>query len=143
MKTFVPKDPGADRRWWLVDADEKPLGRLAVAISNVLRGKDKAVYTPHVDMGDFVVVINAEKVKLTGRKEDQKVYMRFSGYRSGLKRLSARDVRASHPERMIKLAVRGMLPGNHIARQMFSRLKVYAGAEHPHAAQQPEKVELV
>lgn len=135
MKTFVAKDPGENRNWWVVDAEEKPLGRLAVGIANVLRGKDKPTYTPHVDTGDFVVVVNAEKVKLTGRKEEKKVYLRYSGHRGGQKSQTAAQLRATHPDRMIKLAVRGMLPRNHIARQMFSRLKVYAGPEHPHAAQ--------
>ena len=141
MKSFVPKDPGDKRDWWVVDAAGLPLGRLAVRIANVLRGKHKPVYSPHVDMGDAVVVVNAEQVKLTGRKDDQKIYMRYSGYRDGLKRIPARTMRATHPDRMIKQAVRGMLPKNRLARGMFSRLKVYAGAEHPHTAQQPSVME--
>lgn len=137
MKTYVPRAPGDDRAWWLVDAADRPLGRLAVQIANVLRGKHKPVYTPHVDMGDAVVVINAEKVKLTGRKETQKIYMRYSGYRAGLKRIPANEMRERHPDRMIRQAVRGMLPKNRLAADMFSRLKVYAGEDHPHAAQRP------
>jgi len=137
MKTFLPKDPGAQRAWLLIDAAGQPLGRLAVRIANLLRGKHKPIFCPQVDTGDFVVVINAEKVKLTGRKETQKLYDRFSGYRSGLKRIPAAVVRARHPDRLIRLAVRGMLPKNHLGRKMFRRLKVYAGAEHPHTAQKP------
>lgn len=143
MKTFVPKDPGENRPWWLIDADGRPLGRLAVQVANVLRGKHKPVYTPHVDMGDAVVVINAGRVKLTGRKEDQKIYMRYSGYRGGLKEIPAREMRERHPDRMIRQAVRGMLPKNRLAADMISRLKVYPGAEHPHAAQQPAVLEQV
>jgi large subunit ribosomal protein L13 len=137
MKTTLAKNPGNARGWHVVDAEGQTLGRLAVRIANVLRGKDRPTYTPHIDTGDFVVVVNAEKVKLTGRKEEQKTYHRFSGYRSGLKTFKASDIRARHPERLIQLAVRGMLPNNTLNRGAFSRLKVYAGPEHPHAAQQP------
>jgi large subunit ribosomal protein L13 len=143
MKTTIPKDPGADRRWILVDAADKPLGRLAVAIANVLRGRNKPTYSPSVDTGDFVVVINAEKVKLTGRKEEQKRYQRYSGYRGGHRYIAVSDMRARHPDRMIKLAVRGMLPANHLCRRMMPRLKVYAGTAHPHEAQRPETVALI
>lgn len=142
MKTFLPKDPGNDRSWLLVDAQDKPLGRLAVKIANILRGKNKVTFTPHVDTGDFVVVINAGKVKLTGRKDEQKIYQRYSGYRGGLKEIKASVVRERHPDRLIKLAVRGMLPKNNLSRKLFRRLKVYAGDRHPHAAQNPRKVEL-
>jgi large subunit ribosomal protein L13 len=142
MKTFVPKDPGADRKWFLVDADEKPLGRVAVKIANILRGKEKPTFARDVDTGDFVVVVNAEKVKLTGRKEDQKVYRRYSGHRGGLKEVPASMMRERHPDRLIRLAVRGMLPKNNLSRKVFRRLKVYAGQEHPHEAQQPVKVEM-
>lgn len=142
MKSFVPKNPGEDRRWLVVDAADQPLGRLAVQIANMLRGKNKPTFSPHVDMGEFVVVINAEKVKLTGRKEEQKIYQRYSGHRSGLKEIPASRMRERHPDRMIKLAVRGMMPKNHLCRHAFSRLKVYAGAEHPHEAQKPETLEL-
>ena len=138
MKTFVPKDPGQDRRWLVVDAKGQPLGRLAVKIANALRGKDLPTFTPWVDTGAFVVVVNAKEVKLTGRKETQKIYQDYSGWRSGLKLQTAAQVRAGvHPERLVKDAVEGMLPGNHIARDMMRRLKIYPGAEHPHAAQTP------
>ncbi len=138
MKTTLPKDPGVERTWFVVDADGQPLGRLAVEIANTLRGKNKPTFTPHIDTGDFVVVINAEKVKLTGRKEEQKLYKRYSGWRGGLKETVAAAMRERHPERMVKLAVRGMLPRNTLSRQMISRLKIYAGSEHPHSAQQPQ-----
>ena len=140
MKTFLPKDPGDNRAWLLVDAKDKPLGRLAVRIADALRGKNKPIFTPHVDTGDFVVVINAEKVKLTGKKEKQKIYQRFSGFRDGRKTTPASVMRERHPDRMIKLAVRGMLPKNTLSRGMFRRLKVYAGDKHPHEAQNPAKV---
>ncbi|MFO7871006.1 MAG: 50S ribosomal protein L13 [Kiritimatiellia bacterium] len=141
-KSYVARDPGDARQWRLVDAENQVLGRLAVRIADVLRGKDKPTFTPHVDTGDFVVVINAEKVKLTGRKEENKVYRTYSGYRSGLKEKTASEVRARHPERLIELAVKGMLPGNKLSRRMFSRLKVYAGESHPHGAQNPVKMNL-
>lgn len=143
MKTSLPKDPGDNRAWFLVDAKDKPLGRLAVKIANILRGKNKAIFAPHVDIGDFVVVTNADKVKLTGRKEHQKTYKRYSGFRGGLKEIKASVVRERHPERLIELAVRGMLPKNNLSRKLFTRLKVYAGEQHPHAAQNPRKVELL
>jgi large subunit ribosomal protein L13 len=143
VKTFVPKDPGEDREWVLVDAAGKPLGRLATKIADILRGKHKAEFTPHVDTGEFVVVINAEKVLLTGRKEEQKVYQRYSGHRGGRKEIKASVVRERHPERLLQLAVKGMLPKNKLSRAMFRRLKVYAGEAHPHEAQRPEAVELL
>ena len=143
MKTFVPKDAGTDRKWLLVDADGKPLGRLATRIADILRGKNKPTFDPHVDTGDFVIVVNARKVKLTGRKNEQKTYQRFSGYRGGLKEIKASTVRERHPDRLIRLAVKGMLPKNNLSRKVFSRLKIYAGEEHPHVAQQPNKVELL
>ncbi len=143
MKTTLPKDPGDNRDWLLVDAEDKVLGRLAVEIANALRGKDKPTFTPHIDTGAFVVVINAEKVKLTGRKDEQKIYQRYTGWRSGRKEETAAAVREQHPDRMIMLAVKRMLPQNRLSRQMFKRLKVYAGSEHPHEAQNPRQVELV
>lgn len=143
MKTFLPKDPGKNRAWFLVDAKDKPLGRLAVRIADILRGKNKVTFTPHIDTGDFVVVTNAEKVKLTGNKNEQKVYQRYSGYRSGLKEIKASVLRERHPERLIKMAVHGMLPKNNLSRKVFRRLKVYAGAQHPHAAQNPRNIELL
>jgi len=143
MKSFVAKDPGVDREWILVDAEDKPLGRLAVKIANALRGKDKPTFTPHVDTGAFVVVINAEKVKLTGRKDEQKTYARYSGHRGGLREVPVSVMRERHPDRIIKLAVKRMLPKNNLSRGMFKRLKVYAGASHPHGAQNPRAVELL
>jgi len=143
MKSFLPKDPGADRPWHLVDAADQPLGRLAVKITNILRGKDKPTYSPQVDTGDFVIVVNAGKVKLTGRKNEQKIYQRYSGHANGLKRIPAARVRERHPDRMIYQAVRGMLPNNTMSRKLVKRLKVYAGEEHPHAAQNPAKLDVV
>ncbi len=142
MKSFLPKDPGTDREWILVDVADKPLGRAAVLIANTLRGKMKPAFTPAVDIGDFVIVINADKVKLTGSKEKQKIYERYSGYRGGRRTFTAAAVRERHPERLIEQAVKGMLPGNHLCRRMMTRLKIYAGPEHPHQAQQPRTVEL-
>lgn len=137
MKTFTPKDPGENRRWLVVDAAGKPLGRLAVEIANALRGKDQPTFTPWVDTGAFVIVTNAAKVKLTGNKEQDKIYQHFTGYRGGLYETTAEEMRVKHPDWMIKKAVEGMLPGNTLARGMMRRLKVYAGAEHPHEAQNP------
>ena len=142
MKTTLPKDPGENRKWVVIDAEGKVLGRMAVEIANVLRGKSKPTFTPHVDTGDFVVVVNAEKVALSGRKEEQKLYRRYSGWRGGLKETNAAAVRERHPERLVQHAVKGMLPKNNLSRKMLSRLKVYAGSEHPHAAQQPHVTEL-
>ena len=143
MKSFIAKNPGAAREWVVVDAADKPLGRLAAKVADVLRGKDKPTFTPHVDSGSFVVVVNAQKVKLTGRKEDQKIYQHYTGYRSGLKETPASVMRERQPERMIELAVRGMLPKNKLSRKILRHLKVYAGAEHPHEAQGAKAVELV
>lgn len=142
MKSFAAKQGEVERRWYVADAEGKPLGRLAVKIASVLRGKHRPTFTPYVDTGDFVVVINAEKVKLSGKKEQQKVYRRYSGYRGGLREIKASDMRARHPERMVELAVRRMLPKNKLSRRAFSRLKVYAGGTHPHAAQGPEPMAL-
>jgi len=140
MKTFVPKDPGEAREWYVIDAENVSLGRLGVRIADLLRGKDKPVFSPHVDTGAFVVVVNAEKVKLTGNKEENKTYARYSGWRGGYRETVASVMREKHPERMIEAAVKGMLPNNTLCRRMVSRLKVYAGAGHPHEAQQPSKV---
>jgi large subunit ribosomal protein L13 len=142
MKTFLPKASAIERKWVLIDAAGKPVGRLAVRIANILRGKDKPTFTPSVDTGDFVVVVNAEKVKLTGRKEQQKTYARYSGYRGGLQEIPVARVRERHPDWIITLAVRGMLPKNHLSRTLLRRLKVYAGEAHPHAAQNPVAVEV-
>mgnify|MGYP000349243990 FL=1 len=138
MKTSIPKVADVVRTWHLVDAAGQPVGRLAAALAAVLRGKGKPDYTPHIDMGDFVVVVNAAQAKLTGAKETQKIYKHYTGYPSGLKLLTAAAVRRKHPDRLITQAVRGMLPKNHLARQQMRRLKVYPGAEHPHAAQRPQ-----
>lgn len=132
MKTFVPETKDIQRNWYLVDANGKTLGRLAVKIANLLRGRIKPIYTPNIDTGDFVVVLNAAKVKLTGRKETIKQYKTFTGFRNGLYHTSAATLRATNPERIIEHAVKGMLPHNKIARKMFKRLKVYGGETHPH-----------
>lgn len=137
MKTFVPKDPGDNRRWLVVDANGKTLGRIAVVIANALRGKDQPTFTPWIDTGAFVVVTNAEKVYLSGSKELDKVYQHYTGYRSGLYETTVEQMRIKHPDWIIKKAVEGMLPGNKLARGMMRRLKVYAGPAHPHEAQNP------
>ena len=138
MSTTFPKESEIIREWYVVDATGKPAGRLAVDIANVLRGKNKPTFAPHVDGGDFVVVINAEKIKLSGNKEDQKIYKHYTGYSSGLKEFTAKTIRERKPERIISQAVRGMLPTSRQGRKVFKRLHVYAGAEHPHGAQQPK-----
>tara|TARA_B100000809_G_scaffold263451_1_gene316741 strand:+ start:1982 stop:2407 length:426 start_codon:yes stop_codon:yes gene_type:complete len=140
MKTTLPRQSEIERKWVLIDADGQPLGRMAVRIANLLRGRGKPIFTPHLDTGDFVVVINAEKVKLTGRKEEQKIYQRFTGYRGGLREVNAAFMRERHPERIIELAVKGMLPGNKLSRQIIKRLKIHVGNEHPHEAQAPEAI---
>jgi large subunit ribosomal protein L13 len=133
-----------ERRWYVVDASEVVLGRLSTRVASVLRGKHKATFTPHADTGDFVIVINAEKIKLTGRKLEQKTYYRHSGYTGNLKSITADKVLSgAHPDRVVRNAVRGMLPKNSLGRDMFRKLKVYAGPDHPHAAQQPEELSLV
>jgi large subunit ribosomal protein L13 len=139
-RTWSPKldDMNRGKRWYVVDAEGQTLGRIASVIAATLRGKTKPTYTPHADMGDFVVVVNAEKVVLTGKKETQKFYSSHSGYPGGLRRRSVREVRSSHPERIIENAVRGMLPPNTLGRRQFRKLKVYAGPDHPHAMQRPE-----
>ena len=142
QKSTRPADPGDSRKWYLVDAKDQVLGRLAVVIANKLRAKDSPSFDPSVDAGAFVIVINAAQVKLTGKKEQQKEYQRYSGYRDGLKRFSAARMRELHPERMILEAVWGMLPKNNIARKMMTRVKVFAGPEHTHAAQKPVEIAL-
>lgn len=138
MKTYLPKASDDLRSWHVIDADGVILGQLAVQVANVLRGRNKPIYTPHMDTGDFVVVINAEKVRLTGKKETDKVYMTYSGWRGGEKRRNVATVREKHPEEIIHRAVKGMVPKNRLGRQLLTKLKVYRGAEHPHAAQKPE-----
>lgn len=141
MKTVSMRAQDVRRSWYVVDAENRTLGRLASAIAHRLRGKHKPEYTPHVDTGDYVVVVNAAKVRVTGSKETGKIYHRHSGYPGGLKSLSLGQLRAKRPERVIELAVKGMLPKNPLGRAMFRKLKVYAGAAHPHAAQQPAQWE--
>jgi len=142
MVTYSAKPGEVKREWLLVDAEDQVLGRLATRVADLLRGKHKARFTPHVDTGDFVVVVNAEKIKLTGHKLDQKKYYRHSGYPGGIKTRTARELLAKKPEDMIKLAVKGMLPKNRLNRRILTKLKIYAGPDHPHAAQQPKKLEL-
>ena len=142
MKTYLPKASDDLRNWHLIDADGAVLGRLAVQVANLLRGRNKPVFTPHMDAGDFVVVINAEKVRLTGKKETDKEYMTYSGWRGGHKHRSVATVRAKHPEELIHRAVKGMVPKNRLGRQLLTKLKVYKGAAHPHAAQKPEPLKL-
>src|ERR1700750_585630 len=136
MKTFSAKANEVPRKWWVIDARDQVLGKVAVKAANLLRGKAKTVFTPHVDTGDFVIVINAEKVRLTGKKEEQKSYMSFSGYVGGHKSESARSRRARHPELLIERAVRGMIPHNRLGRSVYRKLKVYRGDSHPPGAQQ-------
>lgn len=140
MKTTLVKENEIERNWLLVDATDKPLGRLAVQIAALLRGKNKVTFAPHIDQGDFVVVTNAAKVKLTGNKEEQKIYKHYTGYSSGLREFPARHIRAKNPTRMVTQAVAGMLPKNKQSRGMLKRLRVFADAEHMHAAQKPEPV---
>jgi len=142
MRTYTPKAEDVTHHWWLVDAKDKPLGRLATEIARVLRGKHKPIFTPHLDVGDNVVVINAEKVRLTGRKAEQKTYFRHTGYMGHEKHLPYQRVLATHPERIIESAVKGMLPKNALGRTLQKKLKVYAGAEHPHQGQRPEPLDI-
>lgn len=142
MKTYVTKPEEVKREWYVVDATGKTLGRLATGIARILRGKHKPNYSPMIDVGDYVIVINAEKVRVTGRKLTEKFYYRHSGYPGGFKQISLRDMLARHPTRVIEYAVRGMLPKNALGRRMFKKLKVYAGPEHPHQAQNPKPLEL-
>ncbi len=140
MKTYVPKE--VESKWYVIDAEGKTLGRLAARIASILRGKHKPEYTPNLPVGDYVIVVNAAKVKLTGKKLEDKIYTRYSGYQGGLKRIPAGEMLKRHPEKVIERAVRGMLPKNRLGRKLFKRLKVYAGPDHPHAAQKPEKLDL-
>ena len=142
MPTLIPKESEIERKWFIVDADGQVLGRLASRIASILRGKHKQTFVPHLDVGDHVVVVNAAKVKLTGRKEEQKIYRQHSGYEGGLREERARLVRQRRPERLIEEAVRGMLPKTKLGEAMYRKLKVYAGPDHPHAAQKPSKREV-
>jgi len=141
-KTYSAKPNEIERTWFVVDAEGKTLGRLATEIARILRGKHKPIYTPHVDTGDYVVVINADKVRVTGKRLDQKIYYRHSGYMGGLKAVPLRRMLETHPERVIESAVKGMLPKNRLGRAMYKKLKVYASPDHPHQAQQPQPLEL-
>ncbi len=143
MRTYSAKPGEIDSSWYVVDASDFELGRQATRVAIVLRGCHKPQFTPHVDTGDFVVVVNAHKVRLTGRKLDQKLYHRYSGYPGGLKSIDARTVRSEQPERMIRQAVKGMLPKNRLSRKILSKLKVYGGAEHPHRGQNPQPLPTV
>lgn len=138
MNTFMASPSTIDRKWYVVDATGKTLGRLASEIAKVLRGKHKPIFTPHMDTGDYVIVVNAEKVKVTGKKLDQKIYYRHSGYVGGLKETTLKDMLKRHPERVVEFAVKGMLPKGPLGRQMYKKLFVYAGPDHKHAAQKPE-----
>lgn len=138
MSTYTAKPGEIDQAWYVIDAADMPLGRLATRVATVLRGKHKPTFTPHVDTGDFVVIVNASSVALSGAKLDQKRYYAYSGYKGGLKQAVAREVRENDPERMIRQAVKGMLPKNRLARQIIKKLKVYGGEEHPHSAQDPQ-----
>ncbi len=142
MKTFMPKAAEISRKWYVVDAEGKTLGRLASEVAKVLRGKNKPTFTPHADMGDFVIVVNADKVVLTGNKLDQKYHYHHTGYPGGLKSVKYRDLLKNKPEEVVMHAVKGMLPKNSLGRQTLKKLRVYRGAEHPHAAQKPETMEL-
>ncbi len=141
-KTYSAKPEEIERNWYVVDAEGKTLGRLATEIAKILRGKHKPIYTPHVDTGDFVIVVNADKVRVTGKRLDQKIYYRHSGYIGGLKAVPLRRMLETHPERVIEHAVKGMLPKNRLGRKMYKKLKVYASPDHPHQAQKPQPLDL-
>ena len=142
MKTVSMRAQDVERSWYVVDAENRTLGRLASAIAHRLRGKHKPEYTPHVDTGDYIIVVNAAKVRVTGNKETGKIYHRHSGYPGGIRSTSLGRLRQTHPERIVEKAVKGMLPRNPLGRAMFRKLKVYAGPDHPHAAQQPHPIEI-
>lgn len=140
--TYMAKANEVERKWFVVDAAGQTLGRLASEVATILRGKHKPIYTPHVDTGDNVIIVNAEQIELTGKKLTDKVYYRHTGYVGGIKERTALEMRTDRPEKMLELAIKGMLPKNKLGRQMFKKLHVYSGAEHPHQAQQPETYEL-
>lgn len=142
MKTFMAKPENIKRDWYVIDAEGQTLGRLATKVATVLRGKNKAIYTPNVDCGDYVIIINASKVKLTGNKLDQKMYYNHSGYTGGLRERTAKVMLEKYPEEMVERAVKGMLPHNRLGRQMYKKLFVYAGPEHKHSAQQPKEIKI-
>ena len=136
--SFIAKPHEVEHKWFVIDAEGRTLGRLASEVASILRGKKKPIYTPHVDTGDYVIVINAELVEVTGKKRQEKIYKRHTGYPGGLKQITFEKLQAKNPEEIIRHAVKGMMPNGRLGRQMYKKLKVYAGAEHPHAAQQPE-----
>jgi ribosomal protein L13, bacterial type len=140
--SYMQKKEEVVRNWYVIDAEEEVLGRLAAKVANILRGKHKPTYTPHIDCGDFVVITNASKINLTGNKLDKKIYYNHSGYTGGLRERTAREMKENYPVEMIERAVKGMLPKNRLGRQMYKKLFVYEGAEHPHAAQQPQTMEV-
>jgi len=141
-KTSVPSSDSIDRQWFLVDAENQTLGRLATEVASVLRGKTKPNFTPHLDTGDFVIIVNAEKIKVTGKKSDQKLYRRHSGRPGGMKVETFKSLQARIPERIVEKAIKGMLPHTRLGRQLFNKLKVYKGSDHPHAAQEPKTLTL-
>ena len=142
MNSFVQKKETIERKWYVIDAEGKPLGRVASKAAHILRGKHKATYTPNIDCGDFIIIVNAEKAVLTGNKLDKKMYYNHSGYPGGLRERTAREMQENYPVEMVERAVKGMLPHNRLGRQMYRKLFVYAGSEHPHMAQQPEIMEV-
>lgn len=142
MKTFIPSPSDIQRDWWVVDAEGLSLGRLATEVASRLRGKHKAYFTPFLDTGDHVIVINAEKIRLTGRKMDEKIYYRHSGFPGGLKETSAKEMLEKKPERVVELAIKRMLPKGKLGRKMYTKLRVYRGGEHPHSAQKPQSLEI-
>lgn len=142
MKSYIAKANEVERKWYIIDAEDKILGRLATEIATILRGKNKPIYTPHVDTGDYVIVINAEKIKMTGKKLQQKNYTYHTGYPGGLRQVPYHKLIEKNPEKIIELAVKGMLPKNSLGRQMYRKLKVYRGSEHNHEAQKPETYEF-
>jgi large subunit ribosomal protein L13 len=142
MKTYLPNEKDLIKKWWVVDANDKTLGRLCTKIATVLMGKNKPIYTPHMDVGDRVIIVNADKIKLTGNKLNDKMYYRHSGYPGGLKEITCGDLLKKHPERLIEFAVKGMLPKNKLRKVRMKKLKIYKGSNHPHKAQQPEELNM-
>ena len=142
MKIYLAKEKEVERKWYIIDAEDKVLGRLASEVASILRGKKKPIYTPNVDTGDYVIVINADKIRLTGKKWDQKQHVYHTGYPGGRREVSYKEILEKHPERIVQYAVKGMMPKNSLGRRMFRKLKVYAGSEHPHEAQCPETYEF-
>jgi large subunit ribosomal protein L13 len=142
MSSFIAKPAEVERKWYVIDAEGKNLGRLSSQVASILRGKNKPIYTPHVDTGDYVIVINAEKVAVTGKKLHDKIYKRHTGYPGGLREMTLEEMLAKHPEQVIRHAVKGMMPNGKLGRQMYKKLKVYAGPEHDHAAQKPEVLDI-